>query len=89
MDALLIVGVFLLGAGSGGMCVMAHQRGLRSAFKRELEDQFDKALFESVRRKRLAEIPPRGHTSQEISLQQCDKNLQQIKAEQGSNYGVI
>ena len=70
MDALLIVGVFLLGAGSGGMCVMIYQRGLRSEFKKELEDQFDKALFESVQRKRLAEFPRSdvGHTSQEISL---------------------
>jgi hypothetical protein len=72
MDTLLIVGVFILGAGSGGLCVMIHQKSLRSAFKKELEDQIDKTLFESVRRKRRAEFQESdvSQTSERLPLQQ-------------------
>jgi hypothetical protein len=53
MDSLLIVGVFVLGASIGGLCVLLHQIGIRSQFKDEIEDQLDKALFDPVRRNRV------------------------------------
>jgi uncharacterized membrane protein len=50
MDPLLIVGVFMLGAGSGGFCVFLQQRGIRDRFRREIIDQLDEALFGPIRR---------------------------------------
>jgi uncharacterized membrane protein len=62
MAPLLIVGVFILGAGAGGLCVMVQQIGIRSEFQKELENQFDKALFDSVRQKRLQSPPAQQPT---------------------------
>lgn len=50
MDRLLIVGVFMLGAGSGGLCVFLQQRGIRERFHKEITSQLDKALFGPLRR---------------------------------------
>jgi hypothetical protein len=52
MDPLLILGIFTLGASAGGLCVLLHQRGIRSKFHKEITDQLDKALFGPVRRQR-------------------------------------
>jgi hypothetical protein len=52
MEPLVILGIFMLGAGSGGLCVLLHQRGCRSKLQEKLEDQLDKALFNPGRRHR-------------------------------------
>jgi len=49
MFPLLIVGVFMLGAGSGGLCVFLQQRGIRARFHKEITDQLDQALFGHIR----------------------------------------
>jgi hypothetical protein len=57
MDPLLILGIFVLGAGAGGFCVLVQQTRIRAKFQNEIETQLDKALFDPVRRKRvLSEI---------------------------------
>jgi hypothetical protein len=50
MDRLLIVGVFILGAGSGGLCVFLRQQGIRARFRKEITNQLDQALFGPIRR---------------------------------------
>jgi uncharacterized membrane protein len=50
MNSLLIVGSFVLGAGSGGLCVFLQQRGIRDRFHKEITDQLDRALFGPIRR---------------------------------------
>jgi hypothetical protein len=52
MNPLLILGIFTLGAGAGGFCVLLQQRSLRSQFYKEIADQLDEALFGAVRRKK-------------------------------------
>jgi hypothetical protein len=51
MNPLFILGVFILGASTGGLCVLLHQMGVRAKFRDEIEDKLDKALFDPVRRK--------------------------------------
>jgi hypothetical protein len=53
MNPLLIIGIFILGAGVGGLCILLQQRGLRAKFSNEIEDKLDRALFEPLRRKRV------------------------------------
>jgi uncharacterized membrane protein len=50
MNSLLIVGSFMLGAGSGALCVFLQQRGIRVRFRKEITDQLEQALFGSTRR---------------------------------------
>ena len=52
MNSLLIVGSFMLGAGSGGFCVFLQQRGLRDRFHKEITLQLDQALFGLMRQRR-------------------------------------
>jgi hypothetical protein len=52
MDRLLIVAVFMLGAGSGGLCIFLQQRGMRDRFYKEITGQLEKSLFDPIRRRR-------------------------------------
>jgi hypothetical protein len=56
MDRYLMLGVFMLGAGTGGLCVFLQQMGVRSRFKTEITNQLDKALFGPVRQQRRLNI---------------------------------
>lgn len=51
-NTLLILGYFMLGAGSGGLCVFLQQRGIRARFRKEITDQLDQAVDGPIRRRR-------------------------------------
>ena len=57
MNPLFILGVFMLGASTGGLCVLLHQMGIRAKFRDEIEDQLDKALFDPLRRYKAQQGP--------------------------------
>jgi len=50
MDPLLIVGIFTLGAGAGGLCIFLQQRSIRARFLKEITDELERALFGSIHR---------------------------------------
>jgi hypothetical protein len=51
-DHFLTLGVFMLGAGAGGLCILLQQMGIRSRMKKEITNQLDKALFGPIRQQR-------------------------------------
>jgi hypothetical protein len=51
---MVTVGIFILGAGAGGLGVLLHQMVLRAKLQNEIEDQLKKALFDPIRRNRVA-----------------------------------
>jgi|SRR5580700_2675067 hypothetical protein len=68
MNPLFVLGVFTLGAGAGGFCILLQQRGVRSRFHKEIAVQLDKALFDPIRRGKepahsgsISTIPLVGH----------------------------
>jgi hypothetical protein len=52
VDRFLMLGVFMLGTGVGGLCILLQQMGIRSRLKKEITNQLDKALFGPVRQQR-------------------------------------
>ena len=51
---MVTVGIFILGAGAGGLCVLAHQMVVRAKLQNDVEDQLRNALFGHMRRRRVS-----------------------------------